>query len=163
MSLIDVVNQLTKYKAWANQALFIKLNSISNLETKKDLRAIISTLNHAYVVDCIFKAHLEKKSHSYKDVNTYPLPTLEHLYDNVTELDKWYIEFTQDLSGEELDESLQFQLTNGEDICMTRSEIILHVVNHGTYHRGNVGVLLLQNSILPEKDVITNFLREKYV
>ena len=46
---------------------------------------------------------------------------------------------------------------------MLRSEIIFHVVNHGTYHRGNVGVLLQQNSISPDKDVITDFLRSEYV
>ena len=163
MSSVNAVQTLTRYKAWANKTLFSKLFSTPDIEKIKDIQAIISTLNHAYVVDCIFKAHLEKVPHSFTDVNTSPLPSLSQLNNSFSAIDKWYVDYTDAISDSELYERLEFQFTSGEKASMLRSEIIFHVINHGTYHRGNVGVLLQQNSISPDKDVITDFLRSEYV
>lgn len=163
MALVDAVKTLTRYKVWSNKALFSKLTSTPNIEKMKDLQVIVSTLNHAYVVDCIFKAHLEKEPHQFTDVNTSPLPSLSQLSHSVSEIDKWYVGYTDTVTNDELEERLEFQLTSGEQASMLRSEILFHVVNHGTYHRGNVGVLMLQNSIFPDKDVITDFLRSENV
>jgi uncharacterized damage-inducible protein DinB len=41
---------------------------------------------------------------------------------------------------------------------MTRGEIILHVCSHGTYHRGNAGIILQKNRITPNDDRMTDFL-----
>jgi uncharacterized damage-inducible protein DinB len=41
---------------------------------------------------------------------------------------------------------------------MTRGEILLHVCLHGTYHRGNAGLILLKNGIQPNLDAVTDFL-----
>ena len=41
---------------------------------------------------------------------------------------------------------------------MTRGEILLHVCLHGTYHRGNAGLILLKNGIQPNPDAVTDFL-----
>lgn len=45
---------------------------------------------------------------------------------------------------------------------MTRGEIILHLVNHATYHRGFVGDLLNQASVNPPATDLTVFLRDAY-
>ena len=41
---------------------------------------------------------------------------------------------------------------------MTRGEIILHVCLHGTYHRGNAGILLQKSGSSLYKDAVTDFL-----
>jgi uncharacterized damage-inducible protein DinB len=41
---------------------------------------------------------------------------------------------------------------------MTREEILLHVITHGGYHRGNVGQMLKSISIAPPRDLYTKFL-----
>jgi uncharacterized damage-inducible protein DinB len=41
---------------------------------------------------------------------------------------------------------------------MTRGEIILHVCLHGTYHRGNAGILFQKKGIVPNRDSMTDFL-----
>jgi uncharacterized damage-inducible protein DinB len=41
---------------------------------------------------------------------------------------------------------------------MTRGEMLLHVATHGTYHRGNIGIVLQKNGIAPPPDRMTDFL-----
>ncbi len=158
MAADDTVEILIGHKAWANKRLFDKLTSIPDIESMKDIQVIIGTLNHAYVVDCIFKAHLESKSHSFKGVNASPLPSLTELYEFVAEIDHWYIDYADELSNDDLAQRLEFQFTSGEDASMLRKEVLLHVANHGTYHRGNVAVWMQQNSIYPDQDVLTDFI-----
>jgi uncharacterized damage-inducible protein DinB len=108
MSSVNAVQTLTRYKAWANKTLFSKLFSTPDIEKIKDIQAIISTLNHAYVVDCIFKAHLEKVPHSFTDVNTSPLPSLSQLITlfqqlisgtSITQMQSLIVNYTSALSS----------------------------------------------------------------
>jgi uncharacterized damage-inducible protein DinB len=55
---------------------------------------------------------------------------------------------------------VDFVFTNGTSARMTRGEIILHVGLHGTYHRGNAGLLLQKNGIAPNDDRMTDFLEQ---
>ena len=41
---------------------------------------------------------------------------------------------------------------------MWRGDMLLHVALHGTYHRGNAGILLQKNGVAPNDDRLTDFL-----
>ena len=41
---------------------------------------------------------------------------------------------------------------------MSREEILMHVITHGAYHRGNVGQVLKNISVTPPRDILTKFL-----
>ncbi|WP_414712693.1 DinB family protein [Sphingopyxis sp.] len=43
---------------------------------------------------------------------------------------------------------------------MRRSEILLHVALHGTYHRGNAGAVLQLKGLSPGRDAITDYLED---
>lgn len=161
MSSIDIVKMLTRYKAWGNEGVFSKLMSSLELENVDDFKSIIATLNHTHVVDCIFQAHLKGVAHSYTAANTPSLPKLGDLYESAKVVDQWYIDYADNVTESELIDKVSFQFTNGEEGCMSKSEIIFHIVNHGTYHRGNVGILMHQNSVAPERDLVTHFLRDE--
>jgi uncharacterized damage-inducible protein DinB len=53
---------------------------------------------------------------------------------------------------------VDFVFTSGAPARITRGEILLHVCLHGTYHRGNAGVLLQKSGAPPYPDGITAFL-----
>jgi uncharacterized damage-inducible protein DinB len=70
----------------------------------------------------------------------------------------WYVSYVAALSAEAFDETVEFVFSNGTPARMSRGEILLHVCLHGTYHRGNAGVLLQKNGIAPNDDRMTDFL-----
>jgi uncharacterized damage-inducible protein DinB len=45
---------------------------------------------------------------------------------------------------------------------MTCEQIILHLVNHATYHRGFVGDMMYQARVTPPANDLTVFLRDHY-
>jgi uncharacterized damage-inducible protein DinB len=59
-------------------------------------------------------------------------------------IDQWYIDWSDRQSARSLDEIVRFRFVDGERGAMTRGEILLHVVNHATYHRGWVADMFFQ-------------------
>ena len=74
------------------------------------------------------------------------------------ELDAWFERYVAELSPEQAAERLRFQFTDGDAGCMSREEMLLHLITHGAYHRGNVGQMLKVMSVAPPRDLLTRFL-----
>ena len=53
-----------------------------------------------------------------------------------------------------LREVIEFTFTDGDAGRMSREEMLLHVVSHGAYHRGNIGQVL-RRSRLPRRATCT--------
>ena len=144
----DLLRFLIRYKAWANGITFPAILALPAGEALRPRATrfgnIVHTLNHVYVIDDIFRAHLEGRNHGYAARNTDETPALADLWEAVQALDQWYVTYAAGLSDATLGEMVQFQFVDGGAGAMTRAEILLHVVNHGTYHRGFVGDMLYQ-------------------
>lgn len=162
--IANQVQMLTRYKAWANTTTFETVSALPEEEiTKKrqtHFNSIIHTLNHVYVVDDIFQAHLEGRKHGYSARNTESSPPINALWQATQDMDCWYIELADRLSDKELAETITFEFVGGGEGAMSRMDILLHVVNHGTYHRGVVTDLMYQvPARLPANDLPV-FLRD---
>jgi uncharacterized damage-inducible protein DinB len=164
MITTELARMLTRYKAWANEITFSTVAALPEGEATKPrptlFKNMVHTLNHPYVIDCIFQAHLEGRAHGFTARNTPDHPPLEDLRRAVQAMDRWYIELGDRLSDPELAEPIRFQYIGGGDGVMTRGEILLHLVNHATYHRGFVGDMLNQASVKPPATDLTVFLRD---
>ena len=156
---------LIAYKAWANQLTFSTALGLSPKEVLKQrptrFKSIVNTLNHVYVVDDIFKAHLTNQQHGYSDRNTVDHPSLTDLWDIQKAMDAWYISYTASLSNASLCEVVPFVFVDGGKGSMTRLEILQHIVNHGTYHRGFVGDMFYQIPVTAPANDLPVFIREK--
>jgi uncharacterized damage-inducible protein DinB len=121
---------------------------------------MVHTLNHLYVIDLIWQAHLEGRDHGFTARNTPQHPPLAELSRAQQAIDKWYIDWSDAQSDAALDEHVSFTLIGGNRGVMTRGEILLHVVNHTTYHRGFVADLFYQVPARPPTTDLPVYLRE---
>ena len=155
---------LTRYNAWANRMIFDAVAELPEGEASKErqslFRNMVHTLNHNYVIDCIWQAHLEGREHGYEARNTKDHPPLPELWRAQQEVDRWYIAWSDALSDAALDEKVSFTLIGGNPGVMTRGEILLHIVNHTSYHRGFVADLFYQVPARPPTTDIPVYLRE---
>ena len=156
MSIVTL-QSLFGYKAWANAELFELLASVP-AEHADRLHACIRTLNHVYVADSIFRAHLSGKPRPFDATNTQDTPSLKQLRADVSVSDAWYLDYVFALNESAAAEVLDFQFTDGDRGRMSREEMLLHVATHGGYHRGNVGERLGAIGIAAPRDVYTKFL-----
>lgn len=156
---ITTLKSLFGHQAWANSELFAILKDLPQ-EHAEPLNTCIRTLNHIYVVDRIFRAHLSGERRPFDATNTTDTPTLDQLHADVKATDAWYLSYVSALTPSSLSTVLDFEFTDGDRGRMSREEILLHVVSHGTYHRGNVGQVLKFIAVAPPRDLYTKFLHQ---
>lgn len=156
MSLASL-QSLFAYKSWAQRELFALLATLPP-EHAQPLYGCIRTLNHIHVVDEIFKAHLSAQRHPFAATNTPDTPSLAQLSATSAATDAWYKQYLACLEPAALQETIDFAFTDGDHGRMTCEEMLLHVITHGAYHRGNVGQVLKSIGIAPPRELYTRFL-----
>jgi uncharacterized damage-inducible protein DinB len=155
---------LTRYNAWANERIFEAVAALPEGEATKPRASVfknmVHTLNHNYVIDRIFQAHLEGRSHGYSARNTPDHPALAELWRAQREIDRWYIETFDALDAFRLGEQVHFTFVGGGEGLMTRGEILQHLVNHTSYHRGFVAQMIYDTPARPPTTDLTVYLRD---
>ena len=146
-------------KRWIDAELVESLRGFDERGTIAAYRNAIRTLNHIFVVDQIFRAHLQGAAHDYTATNTKETPTLEALGAAVLESDDWYSKYVERIAVSDLNESVSFEFTDGDKGFMTREQILFHVLDHGTNHRGNIAQILKDANAVPPRDLFTKYLR----
>ena len=106
--------------------------------------SIAYTLSHVLVVDDIFKHHLKGARHSYRYRNMDARLEVGELWERQRTMDQWYSDFAAHVRPDALNEAVSFEFVGGGNGKMTRAEILLHIANHGTYHRGLISDMLCQ-------------------
>ena len=162
---LKTLSLFLEYRAWADRLAYETLLQLPRLEIVKPRQTtfstILGTLNHVYVVDDIFRHHLQGKDHGYRSRQTDQIPDLETLWQATQSTNEWYLAAVKQWSVDDLNCPVSFTFVDGQPGRMTREQIILHVVNHATYHWGFVGDMLKQ---IPENwpsNDLTVFLRDE--
>jgi uncharacterized damage-inducible protein DinB len=160
---VKTVKMLTRYNAWANNLIFEAAEKLPPDEITKErdtvFKNIVYTLNHSYVIAQIWKAHLEGRDHGFTARNTKDCPPLELLRVAQKEIDQWYITLSDSLSSDALNEIIHFTFIGGTKGAMSREEIIIHIVNHTSYHRGFVADMFYQIPVTPPTTDLPVFLQ----
>ncbi len=151
---MTTLRKLVACHAWANDEV---LAAIAHLP-EDNLHTALRLMNHTYVVARIFAGHLDGTPHGYASGNTDHTPTRESLRDDMARSDAWYADYVAQASPEALADPVSFTFTDGDKGCMTREEMIMHVVLHAGNHRGEVGRLLWQARHTPPWDTFAVFL-----
>ena len=164
MSALRNIRMLTRYTAWADGRLFDALTKLPGEELTAPRGdgpgGMVKTLNHAHVVDQIWQAHLLGRAHGFTARNTPALPSLGELRVAQARLDEWYAGYADALTDGLHDEVVDFTFVGGGAGAMTRGDMLLHVVNHKTYHRGYVAQMLYLAGTAPPTMDLPVFLRD---
>jgi uncharacterized damage-inducible protein DinB/putative sterol carrier protein len=147
MNQISTLERLFRYKAQANTEILAAMRLFDDGSPAREIA--IRVLSHTYVVDRIFAANLTGAEHGYASANESRAPTLEELSDAIRTSDQWYIDYVSRLENAQLAERIDFTFTDGAAGRMSREEMLLHLTIHGAAHRGQVGWIMMENSITP--------------
>lgn len=155
---------LTRYRAWADEQTFAMAQGVSEDELLKQrpttFGTIAHTLHHTLIVDEIFRAHLEGRSHGHSTRTADTPPPIGELGHSMRAMNAWWVDLADRLSTEDLGEAIEFRFVNGDPSRMTRLEIILHVVQHASYHRGYVDDMMYQIPVIPPATDLSVYLQQ---
>jgi len=162
--LVSESAMLMRYLTWANALTVMDLTTVDAAElTRKrptTFKTILSTLNHIWVVEDIFRAHFEGRNHGYTQRNTDQTPSLAELQESLNEMDSWLVAFADGLDDKDLATEINFEFVGGGAGRMSRSAILNHLAIHASYHRGFIGDMMYQIPATPSANDLPVFLRD---
>jgi len=157
MTTVSHARMIARYRMWADRLTFDAVAALPPGEATKQrptlFKTMIGTLNHNYVIDLVWQAHLEGRDHGFTARNLVLHPELSDLWRAQQAVNRWYIDWSERQSQASLDEVVNFTFIGGEKGSMSRGDILLHVVNHATYHRGWVAEMFF---LVPAKNPTTD-------
>lgn len=157
------VQFLTRYKAWGDDLFLSAAASIPPVELTAPrpivFGSLLRTLHHAYAMDCVWQCHLVGKPHGFATRNPEQCPGIDELSRSQRRIDEWYVSYAASIGTRALDEVIDFEFIGGGAGSMTRREILLHVVNHASYHRGHAAYILYAIGIAPPVTDLPVFVR----
>ena len=150
--------QLIAVKQWADRGIYDVVSQNLERLSQEEASIMLRILDHIHVVDRIFQHHLQGLPHTFQAPRSEKMPQLPGLADSVRELDDWYASYVDSLAETDFEQAIDFVFTSGKPARMRRGEMLLHICQHGAYHRGNAGALLQLRGLTPSRDAITDFL-----
>lgn len=139
--------KLYQYNQWANQRV---LDCLLGQKVKDD--QVLKLMSHVVSALFIWLSRIEGKSPApYPLWKVYPLDTLVAMNGEITK--RWldFVERTDDFSR-----LLEYTNYVGDPYKNNVEQIMIHLVNHSSYHRAQVALLLRQMGLEPvNTDFIT--------
>jgi len=164
MTDIRNIRMLTRYTAWADERLYAALAAVPGelLTAPRPGRAdgMRGTLGHIYVVDTIWQAHLEGRAHGRTSLRPEQPMNFAELHAAQAVIDRWYIECADAQDPDSLAQVVDFTFVGGGAGAMRCGDMLLHVVNHKTFHRGYVADMLYESGAKPPTMDLPVFLRD---
>ena len=160
----DQIHQLFDYNAWANRRLLDAAEKLSPEQfvqrIESSFPSVRDTLAHIYGAEWIWLERFQGRSPSglpaaaeFTDVNTLRQHWLQH--------EERLLDFVRGLAQADLDRDFEYKTLKFGMYRNPLWQSMLHVVNHGTYHRGQVTTMLRQLGAQPILTDLMHFYRER--
>jgi uncharacterized damage-inducible protein DinB len=137
---------MAKYNAWANARLFRMAGALQEDLYRKDVgayfKSLHGTLNHLLIADRIWMRRLTGVGDHPNKLNAILFDDLPALHIARVEEDDRIIEFVQGLAEAAFEDVRDYRTLNGTPQRQHCREILAHLFNHETHHRGQAHAIL---------------------
>ena len=160
------ISFLIDYHIWANNKVLLELHSLTDEEWNKELGGSFPSLH--LVCKHIMSADY-RWLHRWKGVSLAPIPEAFNAQNNSTQLAALWqpimdeMKATVETNEGALDKLLVFTTAKGDNYSMPFWQTFYQVVNHGTYHRGQITNMIRMLNRQPVGTDMLLFFAEKNV
>jgi uncharacterized damage-inducible protein DinB len=157
---VNILRTHLDYTAWASNRLLEVAAKLSPEELTRDFgtadKSVVGTLAHVFAADRIWMARIEGKPPAkFITDEDRDLALMNRDWPGL--LGVWK-QWAAGLNGESLAQSASYKDLKGNAYTTPYWQIILHVVNHGTHHRGQVsGFLRTMGHVPPPLDLMAYY------
>ena len=140
-----------EFMKWADEIMLAALLKVpsdrASADTGSSFKSMLDTLNHVYLAELVWFKRIQGENKRLAELETPADATA--LAQAWTDLHKSWLGWAGSMSSEDWTGPFTFRNNAGSDSTMPYWQIALHVVNHGSYHRGQVATMLRQAGIVP--------------
>lgn len=143
-----VLSHHLRYTHWATKRLTDFVAGVPEQHLTREIAnshgGVLRTFQHIYYADRVWMNRMEGKPQSFADPEPGP---------SIAELNAvWWpiLERFEAWAGEQdPNRVIEYKNLKGEPFAKPVWQIVMHVVNHGTYHRGQIAAMLRQLGHVP--------------
>jgi len=155
---------LYDYNAWADRRVLEAASALSKEEFVKPMGSSFSsvrdTLGHILGVEWLWLERFQRRSPaSLPDGKEFA--EIGALKERWTEFEPTLLKFVRGLKQVDLDRVMEYKTMKFGVYSNPLWQSMLHLVNHGTYHRGQVTTMLRQVGAQPIPTDLMHFYRER--
>lgn len=159
---LQEIRLLQAFSAWATNRVFNALESLPPEQYHQDMKAshgsIHGTLVHLVGAEKIWLARWENRKEPF--LTTTEVPTREELFALWERVGFATAKFLGTMSDARLQQTFVMRTSRGDQFEHTFQQALQHVVDHSTYHRGQVVAMMRQLGAEPPSTGLIQFYRE---
>ena len=159
---LSEIKLLHAYNSWADNLFFDALAQLPKEQYMRDMKAshggIHTTLTHLVGAEKVWLERFNGAAQPFLSQNPpASLAELRTVWEKVGyDTAKWLGTMTD----KKLSDTFTMKTSKGESFTHTFVQAFQHLVNHSTYHRGQIVVMLRQLGVKPPTTDMIRFLRE---
>jgi uncharacterized damage-inducible protein DinB len=155
--------QLFDYNSWATARMFSAAEALTAEQLAAPLvssfPSLMATLSHIVVTEWVWLQRWLGVSPTAPPAWAAE-PSLRELKTQLAAVEAERAAFLAERTEADLSEVVSYRGIDGQAFALPLGELIRHVVNHSTYHRGQLVTLLRQLGHTPPSTDFTRYLRE---
>ena len=163
MTLMDL-QELYDYNSWANDLVIQSIQGLSGEVFTRDLksshRSIRGTVTHLAAAEWIWLQRW-KGSSPRQMLSEEDFATIETAIIHWKKIDTDLSDFIRQLKAPDLEAVISYRTTEGKEYSSILWQVMQHLVNHSSYHRGQIAILLRQAGQTPESTDLIKYYRIK--
>jgi uncharacterized damage-inducible protein DinB len=149
---LETILELYEYNRWANARSLQAASTVSPEDFTKEVggsfASLRGTLAHVYGAEWIWLERWRGTS-PRKLPFALDFPDVESIRSRWQDVEREQKKFLDGLDGARLAEVISYVNLKGETFAYPLGRMLQHVVNHSTYHRGQVATILRQLGATP--------------
>ncbi|MFN8006876.1 MAG: DinB family protein [Terriglobia bacterium] len=157
------LNELFGYNAWANQQVIEAILKITSEQFTRNLGgshgSIRGTLAHLAGAEQIWLERWQGKAGS-KFPPEEEFDSIQRSTSRLAEIDRNLVEFMRQFPELNLEKVATYTATDGKSHSNVYRHMFSHMINHSSYHRGQLAALLRQAGAVPNSTDLIRYYRQ---
>jgi uncharacterized damage-inducible protein DinB len=158
------INLLFEFNYWAKAKMLGAVDLLPEEDVYKDFKTSFKGIHGTLVHICAAENTWLQRfggNPSPKFLRTDDLPNYAAVKTKWSEVEKEMVAYVAALTEEEIQQKFSFTTSDGKSIANVRWQTLQHLVNHGSYHRGQITSMIRQLGGTPVSTDLIAFYRQK--
>jgi uncharacterized damage-inducible protein DinB len=158
----DELRQLLDYDAWANAQVFAAAEALSEAQltttVASSFPSVGKTLSHIVAAEWVWLRRW--RGESPREAPRWTTESrLPELKSQLASVEAERSAYFADMTDEDLQQVVAYQTLDGQSHSNALDDLVRHVVNHSSYHRGQLATQLRQLGQTPPSTDLITYLR----
>jgi uncharacterized damage-inducible protein DinB len=155
----EILNQLAAYNTWANQLLLDSINQLPEEKQKQEVpssfASLYKTVLHMLDAENIWWQRMKLQERIIRPSENFS-GDMKDAGNALLNQNRQWAEWINNANEHQLQHVFQYHNTKKEQFKQPIYQMLLHMLNHGTYHRGQLVNMLRQLGVekIPGTDFI---------